>query len=82
MIPIPWLTDKQRSLLAWLAIQTVVSQTGWTEQDVADALDDLAGRGEIHLRGDDTNVYLLVAGEPLVHSTRGWLAGHVNPSAN
>ena len=29
MTPIPWLTERQRSLLCWLAIQTVVVQTGW-----------------------------------------------------
>lgn len=82
MMPIPWLTERQRSLLCWLAIRTVVDQTGCTEQTAADALDWAAERGEIVLLGDDRNAWVLVAGMPLVHSTRGWLAGHIDPSAN
>ncbi len=82
MIPIPWLTERQRSLLCWLAIRVLVDQIGCTEETAAEALDELAGRGEVRLRGDDRNVWLLACGKPLVHSTRGWLAGHVDPSAN
>ena len=55
---------------------------GWTEQDASDALDELNDRGEITLRADDRNVYLLVGDTAIVHSTRGWLAGHIDPSAN
>jgi hypothetical protein len=82
MIPIPWLTERQRSLLCWLAIRTVAVQLGCTEEAASDALDELADRGEVRLRGDDRNVWLLVGDNPIVHSTRGWLAGHVDPSAN
>jgi hypothetical protein len=82
MIPIPWLTERQRSLLCWLAIRTVAGQLGCTEEAASDALDELADRGEVRLRGDDRNVWLLVGDNPIVHSTRGWLAGHVDPSAN
>jgi hypothetical protein len=82
MMPIPWLTERQRSLLCWLAIQTVAGQLGCTAEAASDALDDMADRGEIVLRGDDRNVWMLAAGHPIVHSTRGWLAGHIDPSAN
>jgi hypothetical protein len=82
MMPIPWLTDRSRSLVYWLAIRTVAEQLGCTEEEAATGLDELVDRGEITLRGDDRNVYLLVGDNPIVHATRGWLAGRCNPSAN
>jgi hypothetical protein len=83
MRPIPWLTELQRSLLCYLAIRVVVDQTGCDEQTAADVLDELAGRGDVVLRGDDRNVWLIACGNPLVHSTHGWLAAHSgDPSAN
>jgi hypothetical protein len=82
MNPIPWLTERSHSLVCWLAIQTVAGQLGCTEEAASDALDELAGRGEVVLRGDDRNVWLCVGGRPIVHATRGWLAGRCDPSAN
>jgi len=46
-----WLTDRERSLLCYLAVLTVAAQMGWDEQRTADALDELAGRGDGHEEG-------------------------------
>jgi hypothetical protein len=47
-------------------------------------LDELAGEGEVYLRGDAWDVRLIVAGHVIVHATREWLAfhAHYEPALN
>ena len=68
------LTDPERSLLAWLAVHVVTSQTGATEEQAADALETFAERGEVIIRGDACDTFLEVAGRVLVHISREDLA--------
>jgi hypothetical protein len=67
------LTDRERMLLLRLAIHNLQRQTGCTEQDAADALDNFAARGEVHTRGDQRDVYLEVCGAVHIHAERDWL---------
>lgn len=69
------LTDAERSLLLYLAVRTIADQMpGWTHERAATALDELAERGEVHLRGDAVDVHVRVRGRDLVHATREWLS--------
>jgi hypothetical protein len=68
------LTDPERSLLAYLSVQTIVEQTSFDWQTVVDALKDCAGRGEVTVCGDAVDVRLKVCGRVLVHCTREWLS--------
>jgi hypothetical protein len=70
-----WLTDPQRDFLAYLSVLTIQPQLGHEHpfDDVADALGELAGRGEIRLLGDQENVYVVIGGEVIVHAARDWL---------
>jgi hypothetical protein len=68
------LTDPEWSLLLYLTIRTIAEQTGATEDSTADALDELAGRGEVLLRGDVFDAYVNVHGRDLVHCARDWLS--------
>jgi hypothetical protein len=68
------LDEQEKSLLCWLAVQTVAMQTGRGEQDAADALDTLAGEGEAVTKADARDAFLVAAGHPLVHITREALA--------
>jgi hypothetical protein len=68
------LTDRERMLLLRLAIHNLCRQfPGATEQDAADALDHFAERGEVVTRGDQHDVYLVVAGAVHIHCERAWL---------
>lgn len=67
------LTDRERMLLARLAIDNVCRQTGCTEQEAADALEHFTERGEVITRGDQHDVYLEVAGHVHIHAERDWL---------
>lgn len=70
------LNDDERDLLSWLAIWTVVRQTGCTIEAAAEALDTLADNGEAILRGDAYEVTVEMAGNVLVRADRDWLALH------
>jgi hypothetical protein len=72
---IPWLTDPQRDLLAHLT--TIVCRDQLkpehTYEGVEDALSQIERDGDITLRGDDANVWVLVLGRVIVHAERDWL---------
>jgi hypothetical protein len=77
---IPWLTDPQRRFLAHLTVVTLLPQLqqdkpdrGYTYQRVAEALEDINAAGDIELRGDYENVWVLIDGESIVHAARDWL---------
>ena len=67
------LTDRERSLLCYLAVRTIASQTGADEQTAADALDQLAAEGRVAISGDRHDIYLVAAGNSIVHAARDWL---------
>ena len=68
------LTDRERSLLARLAIHNLQRQfPGATEQDCADALDHFAEQGKSCLVGDQQDVYLMVNDQVHIHCARDWL---------
>ena len=67
------LTDRERSLLLWLAVQNLCRQTGADEQTAADALDHFAARGESVIEGGQRDVYLKVCGHVHIHAARDWL---------
>ena len=68
------LTDPERDLLAYLAVRTIVEQTGFEWKAVARALGDCAERGEVVIHGDAVDVRLELCGRVLVHCTREWLS--------
>jgi hypothetical protein len=70
-----WLTDPHRDFLAYLTVLTIRPQLAHEHpfDDVADALGELAERGEIHLLGDQENIYVVIGGEVIVHAARDWL---------
>ena len=72
---IPWLTDPQRDFLAHLTTLTIQRQLKpeRSYQRVSEALGELAEAGEVLLRADDENVWVLVHGESIVHAERDWL---------
>lgn len=72
---IPWLTDPQRDFLAHLSTLTVQAQLKpeRSYERVSDALGELAGAGEVLLRADDQNVWVVVHGRVIVHAARDWL---------
>jgi hypothetical protein len=67
------LTDRERALLFRLAIWNLCRQTGADEQTAADALEHFAERGEVHIRGDRRDVYVVVADHIHIHAARDWL---------
>jgi hypothetical protein len=72
---IPWLTDRQRDFLAHLT--TLVCQAQLkperSYQRISEALEEIAASGEITLRADDDNVWVLILGRSIVHAERDWL---------
>ena len=77
---IPWLTDPQRDFLAHLTVVTLLPQMqrlkpdrGYTYQRMAEALEDIAAAGEVSLRADNDNVWVLISGQSIVHAERDWL---------
>jgi hypothetical protein len=70
---IPWLTD--RDLLAHLSTVTIQSQLKppRSYERVSDSLGVLAEAGEVLLRADDDNVWVIICGEVIVHAARDWL---------
>jgi hypothetical protein len=72
---IPWLTDAQRDFLAHLSTLCIQRQLKpeRSYERVSDALGELADEGDVILRGDDDNVYVIVHGQVIVHAARDWL---------
>jgi hypothetical protein len=72
---IPWLTDPQRDFLAHLTVITIQPQLkpARSYQRIADALGELADHGEVLLRADDDNVFVIIHGQVVVHAARDWL---------
>jgi hypothetical protein len=85
---IPWLTNPQRDFLAHLTTLCLLGQIlekglkgPQTYASVADALGQIAEDGEIDLRADNHNVWVLICGRSIVHCERDWLewaAAHWN----
>lgn len=80
---IPWLTDPQRDFLAHLLTLTLQAQLKpeRSYQRVSEALGQVAEDGEISMRADDDQVWVLVCGRSIVHAERDWLewaAAHWN----
>jgi hypothetical protein len=69
----PPLSEREKSLLSYLAVQAVAAQTGHTEEEASDALDELAGRGLAAIYWDDQLAILTVDGHDLVAADRDWL---------
>jgi hypothetical protein len=77
---IPWLTNPQRDFLAHLTVITLLPQMqewkpddNYTYDRLFDALGVVAEDGNVTLRGDDENVWLLIRGKVIVHAARDWL---------
>jgi hypothetical protein len=72
---IPWLTDPQRTFLAHLTTLCIQRQLKpeRSYRRVAEALQDIDAAGQIELRADWQNVWVLVRGESIVHAERDWL---------
>ena len=78
--PIPWLTDPQQAFLAHLLVVTLLPQmqelkpdAGYTYERMHEALADIAEAGDIDLRADDDNVWVIIRGQSIVHAAREWL---------
>lgn len=72
------LDDAERDLLAWLTARTVVEQTGCTWEAAAAVLGDFADQGRVVMRGDALQVHVEIAGHPVLHVERDWLAFHAH----
>jgi hypothetical protein len=77
---IPWLTDPQRDFIAHLTTVCILGQIQskglkgpQTYASVSDALGQIAEDGEIDLRADDRNIWVIICGRPMVHCERDWL---------
>ena len=72
---IPWLTDREHDFLAHLTTITVQRQLkpARSYQRVSEALGEIADDGQVLLRADDANVYVLICGRVIVHAARDWL---------
>jgi hypothetical protein len=68
------LNEQEKSLLCWLAIQTVREQTGVDEQAIADELDEIAAAGQAQFKANAEFAAIYIADFPLVFTTREWLA--------
>jgi hypothetical protein len=65
----------QRDFLAHLTVITIQPQLkpARSYQRIADALGELADQGEVLLRADDDNVFVIIHGQVIVHAARDWL---------
>jgi hypothetical protein len=72
---IPWLTDPQRAFLAHLTTLCIQRQLPKERsyREVVEALQEIDDAGDIVLRADYENVWVLIAGETIVHAERDWL---------
>jgi hypothetical protein len=69
------LTNGERDLLAHLTILTIQRQLkpARSYERVSVALGELADDGQVLLRGDQDDVYVVIAGRVIVHAARDWL---------
>jgi len=84
---IPWLTDPQRDFLAHLLTLTIQCQLKpeRSYERVSEALGQVAEDGDISMRADNENVWVLVCGRSIVHAERDWLewaAAHWNAATS
>jgi hypothetical protein len=72
------LTDRERDLLAHLTVLTIQRQLKpeRSYERVSNALAAIADDGQVILRGDDLDVYVLICGRVIVHAARDWLRWH------
>lgn len=69
------LTDDERHLLTQLTIWVIAEQTGVTDDEAAQALDDLNRDIGLHMQGDNVDVHVITGnGHGLLCCTREWLA--------
>lgn len=47
------LTEQEKSLACYLAVQSLAQNRGISEEEASDLLDEAAGRGEMRLVGDE-----------------------------
>jgi hypothetical protein len=81
---IPSLTPRERDLLAHLSTLTIQRQLkpARSYQRVSEALGELADDGQVKLRADDANVWVLICGRVIVHAARDWLRWATTVQAN
>jgi hypothetical protein len=74
------LTTTERDLLAHLTTLTIQRQLkpARSYERVSDALAEIADDGDVLLRGDDRDVYVLIRGRVIVHAARDWLRWHAH----
>jgi hypothetical protein len=72
---IPWLTNPQRGFLAHLTTLCIQRQLKpeRSYERVAEALEEIDDAGDITLRADHHNVWVLIRGRSIVHAERDWL---------
>jgi hypothetical protein len=77
---IPWLTGPQRDFLAHLTTVSILRQIvdknlkgPKTYDRVSDALGQIAEDGDVTLRADHDNVWVLICDRVIVHAARDWL---------
>jgi len=72
---IPWLTTRERDFLAHLSTITIQAQLKpeRSYERISEALGELAEAGEVLLRADHENVYVVIHGRVIVHAARDWL---------
>jgi hypothetical protein len=69
------LTTSERDLLAHLTTLVLQDQLkpARSYNRVSEALGELADDGDVLLRGDDRDVFVLIRGRVIVHAARDWL---------
>jgi hypothetical protein len=72
---IPGLTDRERDLLAHLTTITIQQQLkpARSYERVSVALSELADEGQVLLRADDDNVWVVICGRVILRAARDWL---------
>jgi hypothetical protein len=70
---LPDLTNGERDLLAHLTTLTITRQVRHDYDTVSRVLGELADDGQVILRGDDRDVFVVIAGRVIVHAARNWL---------
>lgn len=72
------LDEDEKAFMCALLVVSISEQTGVDKETVRAALGDIAETGKAVLRWDAVNAYLVVAGKPLIHCERDWLAWHAH----
>src|SRR5215212_3861441 len=70
----PPLNDEERRLMFLFATWVIADQSDSDAETAAEALDTLAGEGEVVLRGDAEDVYFEACGSLILHAKREVLA--------